>query len=466
MSVNANLYMHEQDRAALAALKAIPAFTPLLRAYMKAWNEKLYRIQNMATNLRISEQQLPQYYALLPPICAKLGIEVPELYLKLDVSPNSYTSGDTKPFIVVTSGLLETLPEELLPTVLAHECGHIACHHVLYSTMGQMILSGMRNGAAGLFGLGDLLTLPVMAAFAHWMRCSEFSADRAAALCDGTADKMVDVCMRFAGYDKDIGGGQGNVEAFLDQAKEYRTMVAGDKWNKVLELYTYWNISHPLNAVRAIECREWQNTEQFGRLQQFIAAGGESIRELPMPKGAKAYIGQERTTVELQLRGIGFDDISCMRVTEKAGKAKPGQVLGVSIAGQADFKERDWFAADAEITIIYYDPLTAEEIKAAHPGEVTVPDAAKRYLGRGYQQVLQELSDAGFTNLVTEAQKDLKRGWLNRADSIARITIGGQAQFEKGDWFKSDASVRLTYHTFADTGDTPAENPASTGATK
>ena len=83
---------------------------------------------------------MSKYYDMLPPICKKLGIEIPDLYIELDVSPNSYTSGDTKPFIVMTSGLLETLPDELIPTVLAHECGHIACHHVLYSTMGRMIL--------------------------------------------------------------------------------------------------------------------------------------------------------------------------------------------------------------------------------------------------------------------------------------------------------------------------------------
>ena len=94
----------------------------------------------MSTNLRISEKQLPRYYDLLPPICERLGIDIPELYLKLDVRANAYTAGDTKPFIVMTTGLLETLPDELIPTVLAHECGHIACHHCLYTTMGRMIL--------------------------------------------------------------------------------------------------------------------------------------------------------------------------------------------------------------------------------------------------------------------------------------------------------------------------------------
>ena len=34
------------------------------------------------------------------------------------------------------------------------------------------------------------------------MRCSELSADRAAAICDGSSDKVVEMCMRFAGFDK------------------------------------------------------------------------------------------------------------------------------------------------------------------------------------------------------------------------------------------------------------------------
>ena len=137
MPVNANVYTHELDRAALQTLKSIPGFTEVLKSFMKVWNEQVFYVQNMSTNLRISEKQLPKYYNMLPPICEKLGIEVPELYVEMNVVPNAYTSGDTKPFIVMTTGLLESMPEELIPSVLAHECGHIACHHVLYRTMGQ-----------------------------------------------------------------------------------------------------------------------------------------------------------------------------------------------------------------------------------------------------------------------------------------------------------------------------------------
>ena len=141
MAIDSSYYVHESDKAALNALKAIPGFQQLMKALMKIWNERQFRILNMSGRIRISENQLPQYYNMLPPICEKLGIEVPDLYLELNVNPNAYTYGDTTPFIVITSGLLDTMPEELIPTVLAHECGHIACHHVLYSTMGRILLN-------------------------------------------------------------------------------------------------------------------------------------------------------------------------------------------------------------------------------------------------------------------------------------------------------------------------------------
>lgn len=129
---------------------------------MSVWDEKQFRIENMSSRLRLSEKQMAKYYSMLPPICEKLGIEVPELYLELNVHANAYTSGDTKPFIVITSGLIETIPDELIPTVLAHECGHIVCHHVLYSTMGRMILNGLLSS---LVSLSSLISTPLKMAF-------------------------------------------------------------------------------------------------------------------------------------------------------------------------------------------------------------------------------------------------------------------------------------------------------------
>lgn len=258
-----SIFMHEDDKKALAALKAIPGFSAVLKGFMSIWNEKQFYIQNMSSNIRLSNEQMSKYYAMLFPICRKLHIDVPELYITMNVVPNAYTYGDTKPFITMTTGLLDMMPEELIPAVLAHECGHIACHHTLYLTMGSMIVNG-----AAIFGsssvIGQLITTPLQIAFMHWMRCSEFSADRASAYYSGTTDDVVEMCMRFAGYSKNMDVSV-NKEAFLAQALEYKQMVASSAWNKTLEFLIVKDMNHPFNAVRAYECREWGRSHYLTR---------------------------------------------------------------------------------------------------------------------------------------------------------------------------------------------------------
>ena len=264
MSVDSKYYLHNSDKAALKALKAIPGFSKLMKSFMNIMYERQFRITNMSTNVRINENQLKEYYDMLPPICEKLGIEIPELYLDIDPYPNAYTYGDTKPFIVITSGLMETIPEDLIPTVLAHECGHIACHHTLYTTMGNLILNSSSLALSRL-PFGALISLPLQVAFYYWMRCSEYSADRAAAIVDGSADKMAEVCMRLAGFDKDIMH-KANKEEFMKQALEYREMIHDSKWNKTLEFFFMLDKDHPLTAVRTLEISEWSNSDIYKKI--------------------------------------------------------------------------------------------------------------------------------------------------------------------------------------------------------
>lgn len=257
-------YIHESDMKSLKALKAIPGFSQLMKKFIKIWNEKEYKIINLSSNLRISESQMPEIYNLLPPICEKLNIDIPEIYMELNVVPNAYTYGDTNPFIVITSGLLETFPKELLPTVIAHECGHIACHHALYTTVAHALINGALF-ASSYFGLSSFVSFPLQAALYSWERNSELSADRAAAFCDGGSDKVIEMCMRFAGFDKDL-----NVtvdkELFMQQADDYLEMIESGKWNKTMEFLVLANTTHPFNAVRAKECYEWCQTDDFKEL--------------------------------------------------------------------------------------------------------------------------------------------------------------------------------------------------------
>ena len=445
MALNTSVFMHDSDKAALQTLKSIPGFTQLLKGFMNIWNERQFQLSNMSSRLRLSEKQMSKYYDMLPPICEKLGIDVPELYLELDVTPNSYTNGDTHPFIVMTSGLLETLPDELIPTVLAHECGHIACHHVLYTTMGRMILNGVFN----LSGFSSLVTTPLQIAFAYWMRCSEFSADRAAVLYDGSPNKMVEVCMRLAGYDKDIVA-DASVEAFMEQASEYKKLVETSKWDKTLEFLMFNQYDHPLTALRAYDCREWSETDQFLKIQNYLRKNpltsefSDDKIEIPMKESSKLYIGKDFKEVQTAFEEEGFTCIHTVKTADKGLFTKNGQVVSIRIGDDTSFEKDAWYSKTSEITITYYEPLSTEELASLHSGKIQVPEASKKYLGRNYQEVVQEFSDAGFTNILTEKQ-EVKKGLFVKDLSIIKITIKGQTQFAKGDWFEPDAIVRIVY---------------------
>ena len=449
MSLNYNIFLHETDKNALNALKSIPGFTQLLKSYMKVWNEKLFYIQNMSTLVHITDQQLGKYREMLIPVCKKLDIEVPDLFLQLNPYPNSYTSGDTKPFIVMTSGLLETLPERLIPTVLAHECGHIACHHVLYRTMGQMILNGALFTLLGQ-GVSALLTQPIRAAFYYWMRCSEFSADRAAILCDGSPDNMMEVCARLAGFGKGIGEPI-NMEAFMQQAEEYRQLINENAMHKTMEFMAFGYSTHPLNAVRAYEASVWANSEQFAKVRNYYEAyqRGDASFEIPLFYNEKHYLNRDHKEVVKELEEQGLKAVLTRRM-EKNGTFKEGGVIGVSIDDSRDYKEEDWVNKNVRVEVEYYQPLTEEEIALEHPGQVCMSQNYIYYIGKDYKEVEKELMKIGLADIALIPQKDIRKESDRALHRVSALRIDGKSKFSKGDWFDATSDAIIIYHEMAD----------------
>ena len=448
MPINKNVFLHESDKAALDALKSIPGFTPILKGFMKSFNDKAMHIQNMSTNIRIDERQLPKYHDMLKPICEKLGIAEPDLYLTLNVVPNAYTSGDDKPYIVMTSGLLETMPEELIPTVLAHECGHIACQHVLYRTMGQMILNGSLLMLLSS-GLAGLISIPLRTAFAYWMRCSEFSADRAAIMCDGTPDKLVEMCMRFAGFDKNIEGIM-NKEAFIDQAKEYRELIKNDSTNQAMEFMMFRNNSHPINAIRALEAMEWAETDSFKKSMDYFKAYSENRKpdEFPISFCETDLLGKDYKEVIKKLEDAGLQ-VKENRITEKNTYQIEAEVTEVLIDGSKEYKDGDWYKKDSVAEVKYYLPMTRAEIDAMHPGQVRIPNSSAYYIGKDYREVEMELLSAGIVNSNAVPIKDLDSDKDIRFNKVNKITINGNSRFFKDEYIDTTADVVFTYHTLS-----------------
>lgn len=330
--------LHPNDKRALDALRAIPAFTPILKGFLKVFSEQQLKIKNMSSKVRISPQQLPEIYNLLPPICEMLDIDEPELYLELNRNPNAYTFGDTVTSITLTTGLLECMSFDEISTVIAHECGHIACHHVLYHTMGSMIFSGLDV----FLDFGGLLTTGFKTAFAYWSRCSEFSADRASALCAGGAKPVVDVMMRLAGGGREL---PVNIDAdlFMQQAVEYKEMINISSLNKTWEAFLLMDASHPLLSVRALEITRWC---EEGGLKN-ILEGNTSIgvlteREYQASKNRILYTEQDTDLTNGSFFSEKFNDISRAFRSGVAGRKKTCicPACGNSISSESVFCEK------------------------------------------------------------------------------------------------------------------------------
>lgn len=256
--MNPSEFIHPEDAAALKQMQAIPGFSLILKKFLALGYETMQYGENMASSIRLSEKQLPEIYRHLPPICQKLGIPEPEFYLKMDPIPNAWTFGDTRIYITVTSGLVEMMTDEELDAVLAHECGHILCHHVLYHNMASILLE------QGSSLLGALST-PLQLALLYWCRKSELSCDRAAAIV--TSPEVVASTMaRLSGGPRSITS-KVNMTEWARQADEYDKIYNGGSWNKTLQLLITAGLNHPFSAVRVREILKWGQTDQYNKIK-------------------------------------------------------------------------------------------------------------------------------------------------------------------------------------------------------
>ena len=260
--MNTNDFIHPDDASALNTLKNIPAMPQVIEKVFQYGYEEIAWSENITSNIRLSEKQMPEIYKHLPPICAKLGIPVPELYLQMSPIPNAWTSGLKRVYIVVTLGLVRRFKDEQLDAVLAHECGHIVCQHVLYSMLANAIFDLGDSIMDSLLGtIGNVAMKPIKQALFSWSRASELSADRVACLIT-SADTLTRVLAKLNGIPEILLQDM-NYEAWTEQGAEYERMKNGNFSQKVVRYMSNIDLTHPYGPVRAYEVKRWEGGKQY-----------------------------------------------------------------------------------------------------------------------------------------------------------------------------------------------------------
>ncbi|MFM7424043.1 MAG: M48 family metallopeptidase [Elainella sp.] len=257
-------FRHPLDLQATQTLKQLPGLDLLVRTTLGPVAEQVFYLENIASSILVSERQLPHLHKLLLEACQLLDLEPPQLYVRQNPAPNAYTFAmrGKQPFIVLHTSLIDLLTPEEIQAVIAHELGHLKCEHSVYLTLANLLVLA----AGQLTPLGGLLMQNLQNQIMEWVRCAEFSCDRAALLVAQDARIVASVLMKLTGGSPTLAA-QLNLDAFLEQARSYDKIGQDELGNMLKQMQTA-RLTHPVPVLRAREIDRWASSQDYQSLLQ------------------------------------------------------------------------------------------------------------------------------------------------------------------------------------------------------
>jgi heat shock protein HtpX len=174
------------------------------------WNSDKLAIR-AARAQPVTEQEMPEYYAIVRELTQQAGMPMPKLYVTPDQQPNAFATGRNPEHaaVAVTQGILRILDWNELRGVLAHELSHVGNRDILIGSVAAAIATGITLIAnflqfSAFFGGRDdddanpiaLLALAILAPLAAGLlqmaisRSREFEADRSGARLIGDGEPL------------------------------------------------------------------------------------------------------------------------------------------------------------------------------------------------------------------------------------------------------------------------------------
>jgi Zn-dependent protease with chaperone function len=256
--ISSKAYEHPADRAATAALKAVPMLDTVVRKLVEFSYERALRQSYLGNSIKVSERQLPELWASYEGV--RRILDMPgeyDLYVSSSVLWNAVTIGSKAPMIVVGSNLLEQLTAGEQRTVIGHEMGHILSDHVLYITALNILL-GATAGSLPMIGLP---IRAVRAVLLEWRRAAELTCDRAATL--AVRDPRI-VCRTLMVFASGLPADRLDLDAFMAQAMEYENWE--DSHDRIRRFFNEINATHTYAVRRVSEVMRWVQSGEYDRI--------------------------------------------------------------------------------------------------------------------------------------------------------------------------------------------------------
>lgn len=152
---------------------------------------------------QITRAEAPKFYDMIERLAQNANLPMPKVYIINDPTPNAFATGRNpqNAAVAATTGILQTLNDEEIAGVMAHELAHIKNRDILISTIaatlvgtisyiahmaGWLTMFGRNNDEESGSGLGGLLLIilsPIIATMLQLAisRSREYMADEGGA---------------------------------------------------------------------------------------------------------------------------------------------------------------------------------------------------------------------------------------------------------------------------------------------
>ena len=160
---------------------------------------------------------------------------------------------------------------------------------------------------------------------------------------------------------------------------------------------------------------------------------------IPVGIASSDIEGEHYESVEGHLEDNGFTDVYSwgMYDLEADELDDEGSVAEITIDDKDNFDAKTKFRFDSDVVIKYHSAKL-----------VDAPISAKEAQGVNYKKIRTQFKEAGFVNIIVEAEYDLITGWINQDGDVKEIIINRDNDFELEDSYRVDSEVKIIYHSF------------------